>query len=98
MSGSFEPECPLCKLEKITTWHYKHDDFVILDCEICGVPMGVIREHGTEINDTEAYDRMISKLAETADQVFGKGNWRLDIVERTIVNHRHAHARGAGWW
>ena len=98
MSLNLEPDCPLCKLEKITAWHYEDKDFVIVDCEICGVPMGVIREHGVKINNTEAYNRMLAKLAETADQVFGKDNWLLDTVERTIRDHRHAHARGTGWW
>ncbi len=98
MSATFEPGCPLCKLEKITTWYYEDDEFVILDCESCGVPMGVIKGHGVEISAKEAYNRMIAKLADTADCFFGKGNWHLDTVERTIRDHRHAHARGSGWW
>lgn len=98
MSRNFNPACPLCKLEKITNWYYEDGDFVILDCEICGVPMGVIREHGVEIDNTDIYRRMIDKLSETADQVFGKDKWWIDTVERTIRDHRHAHARSSGWW
>lgn len=98
MSQNFDPDCPLCKLDKITNWYHEDSDFVILDCEICYVPMGVIREHGKTINNQEAYDTMIMKLSEVADQVFGKNNWWLDTVERTIRDHRHAHARGRGWW
>ena len=97
MSRNFDPNCPLCRLEKITPWHYEDDDFVILDCEICGVPMGVLREHGVEITDAQVYEKMIAKLTETADTIFGKDKWWLDTLERTIRNHRHAHARASGW-
>lgn len=97
MNIKFRSDCPLCQLDKITTWYHEEEDFVILDCEICGVPMGVMREHGTVITNQVSYDRMIVKLSEVADQVFGQCNWWLDKVERTIKDHKHAHARGNGW-
>ena len=99
MATNFNPLCPLCQLEKETRWYYEDASFVVLDCNVCYVPMAVWREHGETEQDSSKYAEMLNKLAEVANQTFGKGNWWLDPVERSVPGHRHAHARPKwGWW
>ena len=80
-----------------------HDDDVcwIADCEICGVPMVVWREHDPR-PDPETRERLAAALALVADEVLGEGAWYLDDHMRNIPDHYHAHARRtrthlAGW-
>ena len=96
--AEYDSICPLCKLEKVTAWHHEDPDFVILDCDVCWVPMGVMKKHGNSEQESPGYSRMLNKLAEVADKVLGKGNWWIDPIQRSVPGHTHAHARHKGWW
>ena len=91
--------CPLCQAERRTTWYRDEPLFWIADCELCAVPMVVMRRHGMPTPDEEAV--MLATLAEVATEVWGltsRGdpNWWFDKVRRNIPDHWHAHAR-PGW-
>ena len=88
-----DPDCPLCKAERITPWHHEDDTCWIADCEICATPMVVWRGHGIHPPDEERA-HMLTELARVADGVFD-GHW-VDGNMRNIPDHFHAHARPAG--
>ena len=79
-------ECPLCNLEKITRWYYADAMMVICDCDVCGVPMGVLRRH-TMQPTLEEETRLMSTLV----AMFPKR--KLDTVQRSIPDHLHYHMR-----
>ncbi|MEY2965979.1 MAG: hypothetical protein RLY50_29, partial [Actinomycetota bacterium] len=41
----FGPECELCEAARMTEWFFEDDEMWIAECESCGVPMVVWREH-----------------------------------------------------
>jgi hypothetical protein len=84
-----ESRCELCRLEKLTDWHYEDEEFVILDCYICEVPMAVLKRHDRTGTPEEAA-RMVAK----ARELFGADCW-IDDVMRRIPDHKHFHVR---WW
>jgi len=89
-------DCLLCTLEQRTDWYMETPQWVILQCDTCGVPMAVWRQHTEEIPPAEKRD-MLAALAQVADRELGEGRWRLDGVRRMIPEHPHWHARGP-WW
>lgn len=77
--------CRLCSLKKATPWFYDGDNFVIITCDTCGVPMIVVREH-TMDPSAELKKRMINK----AENIFGEGiEFRTN--QRDIKDHWHWH-------
>jgi hypothetical protein len=88
--------CLLCTLEEHTQWYTETPQWVILQCDSCGVPMAVWREHTEAIPET-AKAAMLAELARVADIALGAERWRLDSVRRMIPEHPHWHARGH-WW
>lgn len=85
--------CELCKLEKITTWYKEEDQYVVLDCKTCKVPMVVYRTH-KEYPSSELVLEMDIALAEVADIRFGTGNWYFRREQRAVKDHYHVHAIG----
>ena len=92
-------DCPLCKifteLDVKTKLYYPKieniqdkDDFVIVDCLSCKVPMVVVSDHTTEIGK-EQWGRILYRCK----QLFG-GTIRLRTNRRTIRDHWHAHVSG----
>ena len=88
--------CPLCSifenLDIKTKLYYPRysdinrlDDFVIVDCLSCGVPMVVVSDHTTTIGK-EQWGRILYQ----ARRLFGTG-MRLRLKRRTIKDHWHAH-------
>ena len=78
-------KCLLCKLDKLTYWHYETDDFVICDCKTCRVPMLVWREH-----DFPSSEKQL-ELIKFAQQMFP--NKKFDGVRKAIKDHYHFHMR-----
>jgi hypothetical protein len=88
--------CLLCALEERTPWYTATPRWVILQCDTCGVPMAVWREHTEAIPEAEKA-AMLAELSRVADRELGPGSWWLDSVRRMIPEHPHWHARGH-WW
>jgi hypothetical protein len=87
-----EASCELCEAARFTTWFYEDELCFALECESCGVPMVVWRQHGSDPPAAERA-RMLEVLASVAEAVLGKDAYRLDTVMRQIPGHFHAHAR-----
>jgi hypothetical protein len=93
---SFDPKCDLCEAARLSEWHHEDDICWVADCEICGVPMVVWRQHGPTPPD-DALEHMLAQLSRVADARFGPGEWSVDRVMRQIPDHFHAHARDPAW-
>jgi hypothetical protein len=88
--------CDLCKIFNELDIHTKlyypdknkileFDDFVILDCETCKVPMVVVSDHVTEIGK-EQWGRILYRCK----LLFGD-SVKLRTKTRKIKDHWHAH-------
>ena len=77
-------ECPLCKAERKTRWYYEDELVWVADCETCGIPMIVWREHTMTVP--------LSGLIHMC-MVIGKlfGNARVRVKQRKIKDHLHWH-------
>jgi Zn ribbon nucleic-acid-binding protein len=83
--------CELCEAARLTTWWYEDDVCWVAECESCGVPMVVWREHRADPPpDTRA--AMLARLRAVADEHGPRSYW-IDDTLRTIPDHYHAHAR-----
>jgi hypothetical protein len=84
--------CQLCEAARITAWHHEDDVCWVADCEICGVPMVVWRQHGTApADDVRAH--MVDRLSHVAAGRWGAHGFTLDPHMRQIPDHFHVHAR-----
>ncbi len=85
--------CDLCGLafdgESKTPVHYEDDDFIIVDCMICHVPMAVLKEHRAAFTPHEK-ERIAAKFKE----LFGED--ATDYEQRRIPEHAHVHNRKHG--
>ena len=87
--------CELCKLAKgnIITHKYFEDEFVIVvDCQTCYVPMGVVKRH-TMVFSEEEHRSLVRGLNKAGTEAFGKGNFDFDRHQKKIGDHLHWHAR-----
>ena len=64
------------------------------DCMVCSTPMIVWRTHG--LPDRGQEQRLLDRLADTAEKRFGTDGFWIDGERRRIPDHWHAHARPAG--
>lgn len=85
-----DPDCLLCKAERISTWYHEDDVCWIADCLVCLTPMVVWRGHGTEPPMAER-EHMLVELDRVTTEVIGP--WWLDDDMRTIPDHFHMHGR-----
>lgn len=88
-------KCELCELAEgnVITHKYFEDEFVIVvDCQTCHVPMGVVKRH-TMIFSEEEHQSLIKELNKAGTEVFGKGNYWFDRKQKKIKDHLHYHAR-----
>ncbi len=88
-----DPDCPLCRAERITPWFHEDDTCWIAACEICNTPMVVWRGHGIDPPEAER-SHMLARLAEVATAELG-AHW-VDGNMRNIPDHFHAHSRPEG--
>ena len=89
--------CPLCEIFLDRTNNLKtklyhpqeyeiiYNDFIIIDCDTCKVPMVVIRDHVSDI-PSELWGRILYRCK----KMFGN-DIRLRTKSRTIHDHWHAH-------
>ena len=89
--------CPHCdifnKKTKIDTKLYfpvksqinRNTEFVILDCQYCGRPMVIFRDHVTTISK-EQWGRVLYRCR----LLFGNG-MRLQLNDHRVKDHWHAH-------
>lgn len=89
--------CPLCEAARITPWHHEDDVCWVADCQVCGVPMVVWKQHDVD-PPPDVLDHLVGRLHEVASARFGPDGYTVDRVMRQIPEHFHAHARDPGWW
>jgi hypothetical protein len=98
MTGYQVNGCPLCEIftkNKIVTKVYypedndmsQNNDFVILDCHTCKIPMVVVSDHVTEIGK-EQWGRILYQCK----KLFGE-NMTLKMKNRFIKDHFHCHVK-----
>jgi len=91
-----DPDCELCRLETISNLYYQCDEFTILDCMNCKVPMAVAKEHidPMDFSNMGLRFRMYEELVKVAKEFYkDEPRWYIDMQERKIPNHLHWHAR-----
>jgi len=85
------PTCDLCGLvfegEIKTRKHFENEEFVIVDCLICNVPMAVLKDHRASFTDDEK-----QRLMTIFSEQFG-GEMHPDFEQRRIPEHAHVHYR-----
>lgn len=84
--------CELCQLKKMSKWYYEDEDIVVCDCIICKIPQVIWRKHSMSPS-IHIEMKMVSKLAEIAEQFYGHKNFYIDSTQRKIPDHLHFHAR-----
>ncbi len=77
--------CQLCDLKKITNWHFENDDFVVLDCDTCNVPMYVWRDH--------EFPSKIDVLLMINHSQKHFPDRKINFRRRKIPEHYHFHMR-----
>ncbi len=87
-----EPGCELCEARRLTPWMHEDALCFVAECESCGVPMVVLREHRVEVSEVELV-HMLEHLEEAGRAFFGERRFFVDKVRRQIPDHFHAHAR-----
>ena len=75
----------------MTTWWHEDDVCWVAECDACGVPLVVWKQHGAD-PPAEARAHMEARLRAVAD-VHGPTRYWVDDQPRTIPDHYHAHAR-----
>ena len=78
--------CSLCILKIKTNLYYECEDFTVLDCMSCKVPMYVWKVHSmfpTVIQQRIMYDDAKKRFP----------NKRIDLARRKIPEHFHFHMR-----
>lgn len=87
----YDANCDLCALafdgEIKTHKHYEDDDFIIVDCLICQVPMAVLKDHRPRFTDEEK-----KRLMKVFEELFGSEH-HPDFEQRRIPDHAHVHYR-----
>ena len=83
--------CNLYDYREIRTRFYHEDEIcIIVDCEICAVPMAVLKRH-TPTPTVEEREHIHAQLR-------ALGDGRLDDIMRNIPDHYHAHLRPTPYW
>ena len=83
--------CELCEAARISEWFHEDEECWIAECESCGVPMVVWRNHDAnppEDVKVRLHERLAAVVAEHWEMEV-----RIDDDMRTIPDHYHAHAR-----
>lgn len=76
--------CELCKRKKKTKWHFEDEDWWIVSCETCDVPMAVYKEHTMRI---PLHD--VIYITHIIYETFGDVSIRFS--QRKIKKHFHFH-------
>ena len=89
--------CKLCDLVQKrdikTRLYWENDRLMMVDCETCGVPMIVLKDHKADFPEA---DQMVHLFYAHADKGADMRNWEVDFNMRQIVDHWHCHLRRRG--
>ncbi|OMJ68695.1 hypothetical protein SteCoe_33781 [Stentor coeruleus] len=83
--------CELCVREKKTEWFVETENFVVLRCERCDLPMVILKSHSLEAPE-HIKIQMQKALSKVAEKEL-KGSWHIDTKQKTLKSHLHWHAR-----
>lgn len=83
--------CELCAIEKKTEWFIETDQFLVIRCEQCDLPMAVLKTHTMKISKY-LRQQMEMALSLVANQDLSLPFY-IDQKQRSIPNHLHWHAR-----
>ena len=88
-------ECELCTLKRINEEFYRCDDFIIISCDNCNVPMVVPFEHigPGSLEHGDLRKRMENELMKVAYRFYSDFQFFIDRKENKILDHMHWHAR-----
>lgn len=89
-----DPDCLLCKAERITPWYLDDELCWIAECTICTLPM-VVAKHHVRAPDQSTKAELHARLAAVVSEHFTFEHW-IDDEMRRIPDHYHAHARPVG--
>ena len=86
--------CDLCRnpLPVIKKLYDETDEWIIIDCMNCEVPMVIWKDHTMTITEKEN-KKMEKVINAVGNKVFGKGNYYIDKKQRAVPDHLHWHAR-----
>lgn len=87
--------CELCILHTIEHEFFKNDDFIVMSCMNCKIPMVVPFEHIDPNSKThqDLRKKMLAKLREVAKDFYKGKPFFIDKYENKIPEHMHWHAR-----
>jgi hypothetical protein len=88
--------CELCEATPFTERFHSDEVCWIAECDSCGVPMVVWRQHDPA-PPAEVRDDLHAKLGAVMDAL-GAGPFWIDDTLRSIPGHYHAHARRRPDW
>lgn len=92
-----DPNCPLCRAEKLTVWHYADPDGLwwIADCLTCGMPLLVFGGHGRWKTGpiSEDYQKIMGKFFEICEKRFGYNGYCIDGNSHQFPDHVYFHGR-----
>lgn len=90
-----DDKCELCELHTIINEYYRDENFIILDCMNCKVPMIVPWEHIDPKDGGSPYLRaeMERMLTKVAYRFYGGPHFYIDKKENKVPDHMHWHAR-----
>lgn len=91
---TIDPDCLLCKAERITDWFHEDDLCWIAECTQCDLPMVVWKRHDASPDD-EVKELLHARLAEVVARDWTFQHY-VDDHMRMIPDHYHAHARPVG--
>ena len=87
--------CDLCRLPVIEKEFFRNDEFIVMSCMSCKIPMVVPFEHidPKDRSHKELRKRMEEELLRVAKKFYGKKKFFIDKQENKIPHHMHWHAR-----
>ncbi len=88
--------CQLCILKHKTKVYKETNDFIILDCMDCEIPMVVWKEHTMSL-DEKTEELLEQELHKVATEFYQSQDYYIDKVQRKIFDHLHWHARNNDW-
>lgn len=93
----YDIECELCKLVQKTKWYYSSDEFAIVDCINCKIPMAVtykhISPHARDLVVNQLRIEMEDKLEYIARIYYKTRAFYIDKEQYHNKTHLHWHAR-----
>ena len=87
--------CELCILHTIEYEFFRNNEFIVMTCMNCKIPMVVPFEHvdPESKNHHDLRKRMLDKLREVGKEFYKGKMFFIDKFENKIPEHMHWHAR-----